>query len=126
MQRWLTIGKIALLLRVSKSTIIRRAHREHWAYRSYPVRGGQERRFHIKDLPEDIQIAYAKSLKLDLEALQRELKPPLKVDSKAKLEVKVVVEGYKCRSTTIDKRGLSHRLFQPASVFQGRGVRLFA
>ncbi|MDR2392921.1 MAG: hypothetical protein LBD93_02015 [Treponema sp.] len=54
--------------------------------------GGPQKRFHIKDLPEDIQVAYAASLNLSFEALQNELKPV------PKAEVKVAIDGYNCRS----------------------------
>ncbi|MHB9292657.1 hypothetical protein Holit_01759 [Hollandina sp. SP2] len=91
-KEWLTLSDIAILSGCSKSTSIRDAQREGWPYRSYAVRGGQERRYHIKDLPEDIQAAYAVSLNLTLDALQTQLKPPPKVS------VKATIDGYKGRS----------------------------
>jgi hypothetical protein len=53
--------------------------------------GGKQKRFHIKDLPENIQAAYVSSLEIPLEALQSELKPPLKA------VVKVNIGSYKGR-----------------------------
>jgi hypothetical protein len=100
-EKWLSFEDIAQKMSpLTKSTIYKRAARESWPYRTVNGNGGKQKRFHIKDLPEDIQIVYAKSLKLDLEALQMELKPPVKTDPKPKeTKVKVVVEGYKCRSS---------------------------
>jgi hypothetical protein len=57
-----------------------------------PSGDGHEHRYHIKDLPEDIQAAYAASLNMPLEAFQNELKPPPKVP------VKVNIGSYKGRS----------------------------
>jgi hypothetical protein len=70
--KWLTSNEIGELLSRTKVRIIQRAKNEGWPYRSYPVRGGHERRYRIADLPEDIQIAYAASLGTTFEALQNE------------------------------------------------------
>ena len=91
-EKWLTFNKIAELISRSRGRIIQRAKDGGWAYRSYPFRGGQERRFHIKDLPEDIQAAYAAGLNMPLEALQSELKPP------PKAPLKINISAYKDRS----------------------------
>ncbi|MDR1585912.1 MAG: Mu transposase C-terminal domain-containing protein [Treponema sp.] len=69
-----------------------RAKKEGWPYRSYAVRGGQERRYHLANLPEDIQTAYAESLAIGLEELQSALKPVLVC------EKKVVLANYNGRS----------------------------
>jgi hypothetical protein len=82
----LTLNDIAILSECSKSTSTRDAQREGWPYRNYAVRGGQERRYHIKDLPEDIQAAYAASLNLTFESLQNQLNPPAKVESKGRID----------------------------------------
>jgi hypothetical protein len=59
----------------TKVRIIQRAKREGWPYRSYTARGGKERRYHLKNLPEDIQTACAESLAVSLTELQSALKP---------------------------------------------------
>jgi hypothetical protein len=64
MEKWLTVDEIAQLMTTRRVQQISKV--KNWPYRSYAVRGGQERRYHIKDLPEDIQIAYAASLNLSL------------------------------------------------------------
>jgi hypothetical protein len=81
-EKWLNVDEIALLISKTKRRVQQISKEQSWPYRSYAVRGGQERRYHIKDLPEDIQIAYAASLNLSLDALQRELKPPYEGRSK--------------------------------------------
>jgi hypothetical protein len=73
--KWLTANDMALLLSREPRTILWRAKKEAWSYRSYTVRGGKERRYHLKDLPEDIQAAYAASIQTSLEDLQNQLKP---------------------------------------------------
>jgi hypothetical protein len=44
--------------------------------------GGKHPHYHIADLPEDIQTAYAASLELPLKFLQRQFEPALKTDKK--------------------------------------------
>jgi transposase InsO family protein len=73
--KWLTIKEIAGLLARTKTRIVQRAQKEDWAYRSYPVRGGMERRYQLITLPEDIQIAYAASIGIGLTDLRKELSP---------------------------------------------------
>jgi transposase InsO family protein len=75
MDKWLTSKEIAPLLNLKTNSVNVRAKREHWPYRSYAVRGGKERRYHIKDLPAEIQTAYAESQAVSLEELQSRLKP---------------------------------------------------
>jgi putative transposase len=77
-----------------KRTVSRWAKEKEWPYQTVDGNGGKQKRYHIKDLPEGIQIAYAASLNLSLDTLQSTLKPPLKADLS---EVKDI-EGYKCRS----------------------------
>jgi transposase InsO family protein len=90
--KWLTFNEIAGLLSLTKVRIIQRAKNEGWPYRSYAVRGGKERQYHIKDLPEDIQTACAASLAVSLAELQSALKPaPV-------CEKKVVLANYNGRS----------------------------
>jgi putative transposase len=80
---WLTVKEIAVVLSRTRGPIIRRAQLEKWPYRSYAVRGGKERRYHIKDLPADIRTAYAAGLQITFEDLQTQLKPAAKVVIKA-------------------------------------------
>ena len=80
--RWLTDNEIAQLLGKSRRWINNRANKEKWPYRSYAVRGGQERRYQIRKLPEDIQAAYAVSIKLSLADLKNELLPKLPPEKK--------------------------------------------
>ncbi|GHV93222.1 hypothetical protein AGMMS50268_37250 [Spirochaetia bacterium] len=82
MEKWLTHNEIAQLVSRSKGWIIQRAKNECWPYRSYAARGGKERRYHLANLPEDIQTAYAASIKTTLEDLQNQLKPASKVEKK--------------------------------------------
>jgi putative transposase len=89
--KWLTANEIALLLNLEKDSIKKRAQRKGWPYRSYAVRGGQERRYHLADLPEDIQAAYAAGIQASLEELRSRLKPAVKP------EKKVVIPRYSGR-----------------------------
>jgi transposase InsO family protein len=80
--KWLTSNEIAQLLSTTNRWIQKRAIKENWLYRSYAVRGGKEHRYHITNLPEDIQTAYAASIKTTLTYLQSQLKPASKPDKK--------------------------------------------
>ena len=77
--KWLTLEEIAQILSkikpITKSSVRKRAKKDDWSYRCHSVRGGKERRYHLKHLPEDIQIAYAASIKVSLADLQSQLKP---------------------------------------------------
>jgi hypothetical protein len=58
MEKWLSFEDIAQVMSpLTKSTIYKMARREGWSYRTVDGNGGKQRRFHIKDLPEDIQAA---------------------------------------------------------------------
>jgi hypothetical protein len=92
MEKRLSASDIANLLVTTKRWVNNRAKNEQWPYRSYTVRGGKQKRFHLADLPEDIQRAYAASVNMDLPALQAELTPV------PKAAAKVTVDGYACRS----------------------------
>jgi putative transposase len=87
-EKWLSASSIAQLLGKNKRVINRRAKDESWSYRTFEGNGGPHPRYHIADLPEDVQRAYAASLKTSLEALQTELKPP------SKAAVQHVISGY--------------------------------
>jgi hypothetical protein len=64
----------------TRGWIIQRAQHENWAYCEFTVKSGKKRRYHIKDLPEDIQTAYAGSLNISLEELKARLYPGLKAE----------------------------------------------
>ena len=52
---WISLPKLAQILSTSKEHIRRRAERENWTYREVPTRGGYQKEFLLKDLPEEIQ-----------------------------------------------------------------------
>jgi putative transposase len=83
--KWLTANEIAQLLSREPRTILLRAKKGGWPYRSYAVRGGKERRYHLKDLPEDIRAAYAAGTQTTPEDLQNQLKPAPKAVVKANI-----------------------------------------
>lgn len=89
--KWLTIKEIAQLLNCSRGWIIQKAKDGNWPYRSYTVRGGKERRYHLATLPEDVQRAYAASIQTTLEDLRRQLQPDAKPQKKIDIR-------YSCRS----------------------------
>ena len=91
--RYLTSNEIAQLLATTIRWIQQRAQKENWQYRTCAVRGGQERRYLLLTLPEDVQMAYAVSIKTSFEELQKELKP-----DDIGFNKKVVITGYNCRS----------------------------
>jgi hypothetical protein len=78
----------------AKRVINRWAKEQKWPYRMVDGNGGPQKQFHIKDLPEDIQIAYAASLNLTFEAFQNDLKPL------PKAEIKVSIDGYDYRCSS--------------------------
>ena len=80
--RWLSVSEIAELLSCTRGWIIQKAKKEGWQYRSFNVRGGKEHRYHLTNLPENIQAAYAASIKLSLSDLQSQLNPDSKPDKK--------------------------------------------
>jgi putative transposase len=73
--KWLTAKEIAYLLIKKPNSINVRAKREGWPYRSYATRGGQERRYNLARLPEDVQAAYAASIGSTLAELTSQLYP---------------------------------------------------
>jgi hypothetical protein len=88
-KKWLSANDVAQLLLEKSRSIRRRAKRESWPCQTRATRGGQEQIYPLADLSEDVQLAYAESLKTTLEALQNELKPL------PKTPVKHVIDGYK-------------------------------
>ena len=95
--KWLTANEIAKLLSREKCTIIRRAKKENWTYKAYTGRGGKKRHYQLTNLPEDVQLAYAASIKLSLSDLQNQLKPALKPDKK------INIPGYSGRGAKTGK-----------------------
>ncbi len=83
MEKWLTPDDIAPLFSTTSRSIRRRANWEAWPRRKQSVQGGQQYRYRLADLPEDVQIAYAASLQTSLEALRAELAPAEKAEKKA-------------------------------------------
>jgi hypothetical protein len=73
---------IAQLVSKQSRSIRRQAKRDSWPCQTRATRGEQEQIYHIADLPEDIQVAYAASLGTTFEALQNELKPFPKASAK--------------------------------------------
>jgi putative transposase len=90
--KWLTVNEIAELLSLTKSAIKKRAQRESWPYRSDTGEGQKKHRYRITNLPEDIQAAYAASIKTTLSDLQSRFKAKLLPEKKAN------VPGYNGRS----------------------------
>jgi hypothetical protein len=80
--RWLSAGEIAGIISITKRGVITRASREHWPSRNEKANGGIRRVYQVCALPEDIQSAYAGSLKLSLTELQSGIKPPSKHEKK--------------------------------------------
>jgi transposase InsO family protein len=91
MEKWLSANNIAEFLGKDKRVINRWAKDDGWPYRTVDGNGGKQKRFHIKDLPEDIQVAYAASIQTTLEELQSQLKPQVKP------EKKVIISRYNGR-----------------------------
>ena len=87
-EKWLSASAIAKLLGLTTRAVRIRAARESWPYRTLPGNGGKHPHYHISDLPEDVQLAYAVSLGTSFEALQNELKPL------PQAPVKHVIGGY--------------------------------
>jgi hypothetical protein len=74
--RWLSASEIAGILGIAIRSAQRRAVNEHWPSRNEKGNGGLRRIYRAAALPEDIQAAYAASLKVSLTELQSRLKPP--------------------------------------------------
>ncbi|MDR2783179.1 MAG: hypothetical protein LBB48_04975 [Treponema sp.] len=97
MKQWLSASELADIKGITTRGIRKQAAREGWEKRLFDGRGGKEYRYRLDGLPEDIRIAYVKSLNLDLEAVQSPLKPALKSDITP--EVAHEITAYKGRST---------------------------
>ena len=73
--KFLSASEIARLLCTSIRWIQKRAVNERWTSRTERAKGGERRLYQTSALPEDIQAAYAASLKLSLQELQSRLQP---------------------------------------------------
>jgi transposase InsO family protein/transposase len=116
LDKWLSANEIALLLSLkNKRPLNIRAQHEGWPFRAYSARGGKERRYRLADLPEDVQAAYAASIKTSLEELQSQLKPALQIEKKVNIprysgrgpkavEVKPLEKVTEARRTKADLR----------------------
>jgi hypothetical protein len=91
MKVWFSDKELSEVLGITRQGVNQKAKRGKWHRRAFSANGGPEYRYHLKDLPEDIQAAYAASLQVPFEALQNQLKPP------PKAPVKVTIDGYKGR-----------------------------
>jgi hypothetical protein len=69
--KWLSTIRIAEITGLNKRTIQINAKEQEWPKRMVDGNGGKQPRYHIKDLPEYIQIAYAASLNIDLWGFDR-------------------------------------------------------
>jgi hypothetical protein len=104
--RWLSASEISGIISITKQGVLTRTSREHWPSRTEKANGGTRRIYQVAALPEDIQSAYAASLKLSLTELQSRLKPPSKHEKKidipryngrgAKTKAVKPVEGTAC------------------------------
>jgi hypothetical protein len=94
MKVWLSLKEISEILGMKKQSADGRAKKEKWSRHSEYGNGGKRYVYDIHTLPEYIQIAYAASLNMPLEALKAELKPL------PKAEVKVSINGYDCRCSS--------------------------
>jgi hypothetical protein len=71
--KWLSAGEIAGLISITKQSVFNRASKERCPFRDERWNGGLRRLYQVETLPEDVQIAYAASLKLSLQRLQSQL-----------------------------------------------------
>jgi hypothetical protein len=90
--KWLSASEIAQFINRTDRAIRWRAEKEHWVSRNQKWNGGTRLIYQLAALPEDIQTAYAASLKLSFEELQSQLKPS------AKHEKKIDIPRYNGRS----------------------------
>jgi transposase InsO family protein len=73
--KWLSAGEIAEFKGITIRGVRKRATEEHWPSRGEQGNGGPRRVYQVAALPEDIQAAYAASLKVSLSELRNRLKP---------------------------------------------------
>ncbi len=75
-EHWVTASKLAEITGKHKTTIRRRADKEKWVKRMFTDNGGKQYRYRLADLPEDVQFAYAVSMKTTLDGLRAQLAVP--------------------------------------------------
>jgi putative transposase len=81
-EHWVSASKLAEITGKHKTTIRRRADKEKWAKRMFNDNGGKQYRYRLADLPEDVQLAYALSMKTSLDGLRAQLAVPERPDKK--------------------------------------------
>ena len=112
-KRWISSEEIANILGIAKRSVNRRAKTEGWTGRKLQARGGSYSVYFVSTLPDDIQRAYAASLKMDLQALQTALKPA------SEAEKKVTIISY-------NGRGAVTKTIKPLDASSEAGLRIAA
>ena len=112
-KRWLSAVEIANVLGITKRGVNKRARNEQWQNRSIKANGGMTQVFQLEFLPDDVQQAYAASLKMDLQALKTALKPA------SDAEKKVLIRSY-------NGRGAVTKAIKPLEASSEAGLRIAA
>lgn len=112
-KRWISAEEIALVMGITKRGINKRAKAEGWTGRKLQARGGSYSVYFVSTLPDDVQRAYAASLKMDLQALQTALKPA------SDAEKKVLIISY-------NGRGAVTKAIKPLEASSEAGLRIAA
>lgn len=112
-KRWISAIEIANILGITKRGVNKRARNEQWRNRSIKANGGMCQVFQLEFLPDDVQQAYAASLKMDLQALQTALKPA------SEAEKKVTIISY-------NGRGAVTKAIKPLDASSQAGLRIAA
>ena len=112
-KRWISAVEIANVLGITKRGVNKRARNEQWQNRSIKANGGMTQVFQLEFLPDDIQQAYAASLKMDLQALKTALKPT------SEAEKKVLIISY-------NGRGAVTKAIKPLEASSEAGLRIAA
>ncbi|QEJ99488.1 Mu transposase C-terminal domain-containing protein [Treponema phagedenis] len=84
-KKWLSAVEIANIIGITKRGVNKRARTEQWQSRSIKANGGMCQVFQLEFLPDDVQQAYAASLKMDLHALKTALKPASEAEKKVNI-----------------------------------------
>jgi hypothetical protein len=107
--KWLSASEISAFTASDKRVINRRAVNEHWVSRNEKANGGIRRIYQVAALPEDIQTAYAESLKLSLTELQSQLKPASKHEKKVILANHNAHSDYGADAAPLEKASAAKR-----------------
>jgi hypothetical protein len=107
--RWLSAVEIAEIMNISIRWSKKRAISEHWPSRNEKANGGTRRIYQVAALPEDIQTAYAESLKLGLTGLQSQLKPASKHEKKVIMANHSARSAYGAEAAPLEKAGAAKR-----------------